>query len=81
MSSASADTSRLNPSIMRKVIRRSISASADSGTFRIASQNRRWSSAAAGTRVIRSAAVVAHQSANAAFEQGATTRFSAASAR
>jgi hypothetical protein len=29
----------------------------------------------------RAAAVVAHQSANAAFEHGATTRFSAASAR
>ena len=47
----------------------------------IASQNRRWSSALAGILVNRSAAVVFHQSANAAFEHGATSRFSAASAR
>jgi uncharacterized protein YfiM (DUF2279 family) len=66
---------------MREVIRRSISVNIDSGTLRIASRNRRWSSAAAGTRVNRSAAVVTHQSANAAFEHGATTRFNAASAR
>ena len=47
----------------------------------IASQNLRWSSAEAGILVNRPAAVVFHQSANPALEQGATSRFSAASAR
>ena len=47
----------------------------------MASQNRRWSVAATPTLVNRGPAVPAHQSANAIFEHGATTRFSVANAR
>ena len=80
MSRASADTSRANRSIIAAEIRRSISTRSASDTARIASQNRRWSNASGATRAIRSPTVVAHQSANAAFEHGATTRPSVANA-
>ena len=46
----------------------------------IASQNRRWSSAAAPKRTKRSPAVLAHHSEKASFEHGSTTRLSAAKA-
>ena len=47
----------------------------------MASQNRRWSSAAAGIFSIRGSDVVFHQSANASLEQGSTIRLQIASAR
>ncbi len=50
-------------------------------SWSMASQKRRWSSAAVGTLVKRSAAVVCHQSAKASLEHGATTRLAVASAR
>ena len=68
-------------STIRTAIVREISSSCSRVTACIASQNRRWSRPGAGILVNRAAAVVFHQSANAAFEQGAASRFSAASAR
>ena len=58
-----------------------MSTSAAVSTWCIASQNRRWSNPAAGTLTHRSPAVVAHQSAKASFDRGATNRFAHASAR
>jgi hypothetical protein len=81
MSSASEPISTPNSPTMRTASRASISASCSALTACIASQNLRWSSTRAGILVNRSAAVVRHQSANPSFEHGATTRFSAASAR
>jgi len=81
MSSAIPDNPSSNSPAIATARRRSISASASASTACIASQNRRWSSAAAGNRTQRSAAALAHQSANASFERGATTRFAHASVR
>ena len=81
MSSANELMSRSNVSIIASASRCSISASCFTVIACIASQNRRWSSAPAGTFVNRTPAVVFHQSTNASFEHGATTRFSAANAK
>ena len=81
MSSATEETSTPEDCTIRTAIVRLIFSSCLRVTACIASQNRRWSSAGAGILVNRAAAVVFHQSANAAFEHGATSRFSAASAR
>ena len=81
MSSATLDTSAPETRTTLAAICREASCSCSTVTACIASQNRRWSSAEAPILVNRSAAVVFHQSANCAFEQGATSRFSAASAR
>jgi hypothetical protein len=81
MSSAREQTPRPKTSIARRARRRSISASAAASKPAVASQNRRWSSAAAATLTKRSPAVPAHQPAKARLEQGPTTRLSAASAR
>ena len=81
MSRATDEQSTPDHSTIRTAIVREISSSCSRVTACIASQNRRWSSAEAGILVNRSPAVVFHQSANAALEQGATSRFSAASAR
>lgn len=63
---------------MRIAIRREISSSSPRPTACIASQKRRWPSTLALILVNRPAAVVFHQSAKASFEQGATSRCSAA---
>ena len=81
MSNANELMSSPNVSIIATASWCSIWASSARVIACIASQNRRWSSAPAGTRMNRSAAVVFHQSANASFEHGATTRFNAANAR
>ena len=81
MSSAIPDRPRSNSPAIRTASRRSMSVSATASTAAIASQNRRWSVAALGSRTHRSAAVVAHQPAKASFDRGATTRFIHASAR
>ena len=81
MSNAIDEVSSPNTVMARAAIRRSISASASMSTACMASQNRRWSNAAAATGTRRSPAVPAHQSAKASLEQGATTRFIAANAR
>ena len=81
MSSASPDTARSNSVAVRTASRRPTSTRTVSSRTSIASQNRRWSVAAAGSRTHLSAAVVAHQSAKASFEQGATTRFVVANAK
>src|SRR5271169_626593 len=81
MSSATEDTSTPADCTIFTAIFWLISSSCSRVTACIASQNRRWSSEVAGILVNRSAAVVFHQSANPAFEHGATSRFSAASAR
>jgi hypothetical protein len=81
MSNASADRSRSNSLTIRAVIVRSAAISMASSRASIASQKLRWSQAGAPTLVNRGPAVVTHQSANASFEQGATTRFAIANAR
>jgi hypothetical protein len=81
MSSATLDTSTPATRMISAAIVSDARSSCAGVTACIASQNRRWSSAEAGIFVNLSAAVVFHQSANAAFEQGAASRFSAASAR
>ena len=81
ISSATEDTSTPADRTIRTAIFSLICSSCSAVTACIASQNRRWSSAVAPILVNRSPAVVFHQSANAALEHGATSRFSAASAR
>ena len=80
MSSTSPDRSIENSPTIPPTMRRSISPSWASPIASMASQNRRWSSAAAGRRTKRSPAVVAHHSEKASFEQGSTTRFKVARA-
>src|SRR5664280_2469529 len=81
MSRATEDTSNANISIIRTASRWEISSSSVRLTPRMASQNLRWSSTEDAIFVNRSAAMPLHQSANAAFEHGATTLFKAANAR
>lgn len=81
MSSATEETSTPLTSINRSAIVWPIRSNCCAVTACMASQNRRWSRARAPILVNRSAAVDFHQSANAAFEHGATSRFSAANAR
>ena len=81
MSSATDEQSSPNAPTARCAIAPLACSSCSSVTECIASQNRRWSRTVPGTPVNRGAAVLAHQSANPSFEHGATTRFSAASAR
>jgi hypothetical protein len=80
MSSTNPERSIPNTSTMRTTMRRSISARSASLIWSIASQKRRWSSAAVGIRNKRSQAVFAHQSAKASFEHGSVTRLSVARA-
>ena len=81
MSRASPEMPSSNSPTTRMANRRSISTSAAASSASIASQNRRWSVAAAGSRSRRSPAVPAHQSAKASFDRGATTLFAQANAR
>ena len=81
MSNASPDRSRPNSVTIAVLIARSAAASLSVSRASMASQNRRWSVAATGSLVNRGPAVVAHQSAKASFEHGATTRLAVASAR
>jgi hypothetical protein len=80
MSSTSPDTSIENVPTMAATMRRSISSRSSSPVASIASQNRRWSSAAAGRCTKRSSAVFAHHSGKASFEQGPATRLRVAKA-
>ena len=81
MSNATLEVSRSNILIIRVASRVEISCRASPSTACMASQNLRWSSTLPLIRVNRSAAVVAHQSAKAFFDRGATSRPSAANAR
>ena len=81
MSNATLEVSRSNTAIIRAASRAEISCNASPSTRCIASQNLRWSSTLGLIRVNRSAAVVAHQSAKALLDPGATSRPNAANAR
>ena len=81
MSNATLERSRSNISIIAAASRVEMSCNASASTACMASQNLRWSSTFALILVNRSPAVVAHQSAKAFFDRGATSRPSAANAR
>ncbi len=80
MSSTSPERSIEKVSTIPATMRRSISARSSSPIASIASQKRRWPSAAGERRSHRSPAVFCHHWEKASFEQGSTTRFKAASA-
>ncbi len=81
MSSTSPDRSRAKRWTIRRPSSVSMARRSAVPRWSMASQNRRWSSAASGSGTHRGPAVLAHQSAKPSLEQGSTTRLAVASER